>query len=54
MRLRALLAAERFPDAYAGSRVVAQCSSLGSLSDKWLLQEQFLPSMSAGRTESGA
>ena len=52
MRLRALLAAETFPSGMRGAPLAAQFSSMGSLDDKWV-QQEFLPTLSAGRAEGG-
>lgn len=52
MRLRALLsAAGPFPDAFRGAPLAAQFSSLGSLTERLLLE--ILDSMSAGRAAGG-
>lgn len=52
MRLRACLNKEEFPSGSAGSPLVAQFSSLGSLDEKWLGGE-FTASLSAGRGGGG-
>lgn len=48
MKVRAVLNREVFPCSFVNSPVVAQCSSMGSLDEKWLLQE-FCKSLSGGR-----
>eukprot|EP00877_Chromochloris_zofingiensis_P000105 jgi/Chrzof1/10095/Cz04g26260.t1 len=47
MRLRALLSAEDIAPEFRAAHTIMQCSSLGSLDDKWLMQE-FLSSCTAG------
>ena len=53
MALRRLLGRARFPDAFRRAPMVAQFSSLGSVSAAWLTEE-FRASMAAGLTPTGA
>ena len=52
MRVRKLLQQRTFPAFFQGSPLVAQYSSVGSLSKPWLAE--FGSSFSAGRCSSGA
>ena len=52
LRVRKLLQQRTFPAAYEGAPLVAQYSSVGSLSEPWLAE--FGSSLSAGRSSSGA
>ena len=51
MALRRLLSRERFPDSFAQAPLIAQFSSLGSLSEDWL--REFRHSMACGLKASG-
>lgn len=53
MRLRALLSDTHLPQRFTQAGCIIQCSSLGSLDEKWLKQE-FMASMTAGRIEGTA
>lgn len=52
MAMRALLSKEALPDRFAAAPVLAQCSSLGSLTAQWVFEE-FSASLSAGRSPGG-
>ncbi len=53
MRLRSLLSAEPMDATFAMAPAIAQCSSMGSLDRKWLLEE-FLGSLTAGNFQAAA
>lgn len=48
MRLRALLSETSIPEQYKQAPCIIQCSSLGSLDERWLKQE-FMASLTAGK-----
>eukprot|EP00898_Chlorokybus_atmophyticus_P002644 jgi/Chlat1/3380/Chrsp23S03810 len=51
MKLRAVLAAEKLPSDFSGSPLVYQCSSMGSLDEKWM--KEFAHSLNAGKSDNG-
>ena len=52
MRLRALLAREAFDPVFRGAPLLAQFSSMGSLTGAWL--DELRASLAAGRVEGGS
>lgn len=52
MAVRSLLSRETLPARFAGAPVLAQCSSLGSLTPEWVFDE-FTASLAAGRIDAG-
>lgn len=50
--LRQCLSKERFQNAFNGSSIVGQFSSLGAIDEKWLYDE-FLTSLGGGKSEDG-